>query len=78
MRQQNPQRCRQLSTSAVLLHTNNPQNAKDPYEVNPARKPDLELGVGELEGISFKVEPLRRKNEDTSTMRARLLCMFAP
>ncbi|EPS33375.1 Succinate dehydrogenase assembly factor 2 [Penicillium oxalicum] len=34
-------------------------------------KPELE--VGEMEGITFKVEPLRRTNEDTSTMRARLL-----
>lgn len=33
-----------------------------------------ELGVGEMEGITFKVEPLRRVGEDRSTMRARLLC----
>lgn len=33
-----------------------------------------ELGVGELEGAKFKVEPLRRTGEDVSTMRARLLC----
>ncbi|BCS27333.1 succinate dehydrogenase assembly factor 2 [Aspergillus puulaauensis] len=32
-----------------------------------------ELGVGEMEGITFKVEPLRRTGEDVSTMRARLL-----
>ncbi|KAL2826123.1 WD40-repeat-containing domain protein [Aspergillus cavernicola] len=36
-----------------------------------AQKP--ELGVGEMEGITFKVEPLRRSGEDASTMRARLL-----
>ncbi|KAL1986062.1 hypothetical protein VTN96DRAFT_7075 [Rasamsonia emersonii] len=35
------------------------------------RKPELD--VGEMEGISFKVEPLRRQGEDPSTMRARLL-----
>lgn len=35
-----------------------------------------ELGVGEMEGITFKVEPLKRKGEDTATMRARLLCTF--
>ncbi|EGE77603.2 TPR repeat protein [Blastomyces dermatitidis ATCC 18188] len=35
------------------------------------RKP--ELGVGEMEGITFKVEPLRRQGEDITTMRARLL-----
>lgn len=33
-----------------------------------------ELGVGEMEGASFKVEPLRRTGEDANTMRARLLC----
>ncbi|KAF9891979.1 succinate dehydrogenase assembly factor 2 [Aspergillus nanangensis] len=32
-----------------------------------------ELGVGEMEGITFKVEPLRRDGEDMVTMRARLL-----
>lgn len=35
-----------------------------------------ELGVGELEGATFKVEPLRRTGEDANTMRARLLCPF--
>lgn len=33
-----------------------------------------ELKVGELEGASFRVEPLRRTGEDAATMRARLLC----
>jgi hypothetical protein len=33
-----------------------------------------ELEVGELQGASFKVEPLRRTGEDANTMRARLLC----
>lgn len=33
-----------------------------------------ELGVGELEGAKFKVEPLRRHGEDAETMRARLTC----
>lgn len=35
-----------------------------------------ELGVGEMEGIRFKVEPIKRAGEDTATQRARLLCMF--
>lgn len=35
-----------------------------------------ELGVGEMEGATFKVEPLRRTGEDENTMRARLLCLF--
>ncbi|KAJ6135344.1 hypothetical protein N7512_000504 [Penicillium capsulatum] len=36
-----------------------------------AQKP--ELGVGEMEGITFKVEPLKRTGEDVATTRARLL-----
>ncbi|KAI9823170.1 MAG: succinate dehydrogenase assembly factor 2 [Thelocarpon impressellum] len=32
-----------------------------------------DLGVGEMEGAQFKVEPLRRTGEDANTMRARLL-----
>jgi len=32
-----------------------------------------EMGVGELEGAKFKIEPLRRTGEDINTMRARLL-----
>lgn len=34
-----------------------------------------ELGVGELEGAKFKIEPLRRTGEDINTSRARLLCL---
>jgi hypothetical protein len=33
-----------------------------------------ELGVGELEGAKFRIEPLRRTGEDPNTTRARLLC----
>ncbi|KAF2875723.1 Flavinator of succinate dehydrogenase-domain-containing protein [Massariosphaeria phaeospora] len=32
-----------------------------------------EIGVGELEGAKFKIEPLRREGEEDATMRARLL-----
>ncbi|KAJ5169723.1 uncharacterized protein N7500_002506 [Penicillium coprophilum] len=38
---------------------------------NGAQKP--ELGVGEMEGITFKVEPLKRVGEELATKRARLL-----
>ncbi|KAL3425787.1 TPR repeat protein [Phlyctema vagabunda] len=34
---------------------------------------DSELGVGEMEGAKFKIEPLRRTGEDANTTRARLL-----
>jgi hypothetical protein len=40
----------------------------------PEDGPNADLGVGELEGAKFKVEPLRREGEDPATMRARLLC----
>lgn len=42
----------------------------------PCRRNDqpTELGVGELEGAKFKIEPLRRVGEDDNTKRARLLC----
>lgn len=35
---------------------------------------DGELKVGEMEGGSFRIEPLRRTGEDANTMRARLVC----
>ncbi|KAI9784329.1 MAG: succinate dehydrogenase assembly factor 2 [Geoglossum umbratile] len=34
-----------------------------------------ELGVGEMDGGRFKIEPLRRTGEDAAAMRARLLCV---
>lgn len=42
----------------------------------PENGANTELGVGEMEGAQFKVEPLRRIGEDGNTMRARLLCPF--
>ena len=43
-------------------------------ESDPDKVSSSEFGVGEMEGISFRVEPLRRTGEDVTTMRARLLC----
>lgn len=40
----------------------------------PSSDSNAELGVGEIEGGTFRVEPLRRTGEDPNTMRARLLC----
>jgi len=37
---------------------------------------NADLDVGEIEGGTFKVEPLRRTGEDVNTTRARLLCSF--
>jgi hypothetical protein len=36
-----------------------------------------ELGVGELQGAKFRIEPLRRVGEDIETKRARLVCTFS-
>jgi hypothetical protein len=40
----------------------------------PKEGVNADLKVGEIEGGSFRVEPLRRTGEDANTMRARLLC----
>ena len=40
----------------------------------PKKGVNADLKVGEIEGGSFRVEPLRRTGEDANTMRARLLC----
>ena len=40
----------------------------------PDSGPNKELNVGEIEGGSFRVEPLRRTGEDANTVRVRLLC----
>lgn len=37
---------------------------------------NADLEVGEIEGGTFRVEPLRRTGEDANTMRARLLCSW--
>lgn len=41
---------------------------------SPASGTNADLGVGEIEGGTFKVEPIRRTGEDLNTTRARLLC----
>ena len=42
----------------------------------PDGGPNSEMGVGEMQGAKFRVEPIRRTGEDGNTMRARLLCLF--
>lgn len=57
-----------------------PENTKrmtgGTQEHEEASDANKELGVGEMEGAKFKVEPIRRTGEDPNTMRARLLCPF--
>ncbi|KAK3491394.1 Flavinator of succinate dehydrogenase-domain-containing protein [Neurospora crassa] len=40
---------------------------------SPDNQQKKDLDVGELQGATFKIEPLRRVGEDPATMRARLL-----
>lgn len=42
----------------------------------PASGVNADLDVGEIEGGTFRVEPIRRTGEDLNTTRARLLCSF--
>ncbi|KAI0427627.1 Flavinator of succinate dehydrogenase-domain-containing protein [Xylaria sp. FL1042] len=41
--------------------------------MEPHKQRPRDIAVGELEGVAFKVEPLRRVGEDEKTMRARLV-----
>lgn len=55
-----------------------PENTKKmtggTQEPAPSSGVNADLGVGEIEGGEFKVEPLRRTGEDANTIRARLVC----
>ncbi|KAI9900360.1 hypothetical protein N3K66_004622 [Trichothecium roseum] len=65
-------RCPRLAAAAARHHqprgiaTTAPRLADQP-------RGTTELGVGELEGAKFRIEPLRRVGEDSNTMRARLI-----
>lgn len=66
---------------AAARRTNSSSSpAGKPPSTAPDAIPDGELGVGELRGASFRVEPLRRVGEDVKTLRARLLrtCQDSP
>lgn len=60
------------------LGDSNPENSNQRTDeaLNDAAADEntSELGLGEMEGAKFKVEPLRRIGEDGNTLRARLLC----
>ncbi|KAK8026703.1 TPR repeat protein-like protein [Apiospora marii] len=57
---------RPLSTTPALRASVSNAPPRDP----PAQ---ADIGVGELEGAKFKIEPMRRVGEDDKTMRARLV-----
>jgi succinate dehydrogenase assembly factor 2 len=62
---------RPLSTVTALR-----ANVSNAPPRDPPAQPDI--GVGELEGAKFRIEPMRRVGEDEKTMRARLVCKCAP
>ncbi|KAI0812097.1 Flavinator of succinate dehydrogenase-domain-containing protein [Xylaria sp. FL0064] len=41
--------------------------------MEPQKQRSRDIAVGELEGVTFTIEPLRRVGEDEKTMRARLV-----
>ena len=51
---------------------------QDGDQIKVSSSGSSDLGVGEMEGASFQIEPLRRTGEDSTTMRARLLCPSSP
>jgi hypothetical protein len=61
-----------------LISSVDPENTErmtgNTQKVDPDTGSKRDLGVGEMEGGKFKVEPLRRTGEDENTMRARLVC----
>ena len=40
----------------------------------PEQGVNAELDVGEIEGGTFRIQPIKRSGEDINTMRARLVC----
>ncbi|RYO79150.1 hypothetical protein DL766_000087 [Monosporascus sp. MC13-8B] len=56
---------RALATTPAL-------RVREPPAAPPGGGGEAGMGVGELEGAKFRVEPLRRVGEDDKTMRARL------
>ena len=63
-----------VPTDAVPKNTEKMTGQTQAGESDEGPSSSAELGVGEMEGAEFKVEPLRRTGEDVNTMRARLLC----
>ncbi|OTA74870.1 hypothetical protein M434DRAFT_402703 [Hypoxylon sp. CO27-5] len=59
------------NTRALRVFPHNPP-PMEPHKQRDPRK-ETDIGVGELEGTEFRIEPMRRTGEDDATMRARLV-----
>ncbi|KAK7951273.1 uncharacterized protein PG986_007001 [Apiospora aurea] len=66
-----PRRIRPAAPPPSLYHNRFPRQRQQCAAPRPPAKADI--GVGELEGAKFKIEPMRRVGEDDKTMRARLV-----
>ncbi|KYK60397.1 early meiotic induction protein 5 [Drechmeria coniospora] len=72
-------RPQQITAHPILLlpsyrHSSSSSNSRASTGAgDPSAPPSRELGVGELEGAQFRIEPLRRTGEDDGTKRARLV-----
>ncbi|KAK0741155.1 Flavinator of succinate dehydrogenase-domain-containing protein [Schizothecium vesticola] len=65
---------RALSLLPRTAFTTTPRRLQSSSSSPPtAAAPQQDLQVGELQGASFRIEPLRRTGESPETMRARLL-----
>ncbi|KAK0635598.1 Flavinator of succinate dehydrogenase-domain-containing protein [Bombardia bombarda] len=62
------QRCLSTSAPRPSITNNHPRPAAESENDN-----GRDLEVGELQGATFRIEPLRRTGEDPTTMRARLI-----
>ncbi|CAJ2503244.1 Uu.00g106380.m01.CDS01 [Anthostomella pinea] len=61
---------RPLSTTTALRATVGNAPPMEPHKQRPS---NAEMGVGEIEGADFRIQPMRRVGEDDRTMRARLV-----
>ncbi|KAI0144198.1 DUF339-domain-containing protein [Hypoxylon sp. NC0597] len=63
---------RSLSSTRALRVLPHNLPPMEPHKQRDPRK-GSDIGVGELEGTEFRIEPMRRTGEDDATMRARLV-----
>ncbi|KAI0387056.1 DUF339-domain-containing protein [Hypomontagnella monticulosa] len=63
---------RPLSSTCVRRAVFTPQPPMEPHKQRVPQQA-REMGVGELEGTEFRIEPMQRTGEDDATMRARLV-----
>lgn len=53
-----------------------PEKVSQSQSTPPSAGEGGEWGVGEMEGATFRIAPIKRTGEDVPTIRARLLCSY--